>query len=507
MSTDKKTNALDRRNLRHTAVNLCTSFSGKPKGLESLQDYAKDIESITAADVISEWSIAVGIRLEDIEIEKEAKQKRKVINLTPEEKTIQSIYYDSWSGKYVRKNERGTYLSLNNKQISSRLKVDGLSSAKNQNGMSEVDEMVLKIEETNDVGYVGALAGYKPGVYMFGSTRALVIQGRNDMNDHIGEWPLMKQVFETLLLDGQIEYFYSWLYFSVIMLDRGTHAPGQALAIAGERGCGKSLCQQLVTQILGGRCARPYQYMVGETPFNADLFEAEHLMIEDEANSTDNKSRKKFGAYIKNVVANKDQRLHGKGKNAVMLHPLWRVTITCNDDAEALMVLPPMEDGLEDKLMLFKASFADLPMPAGTPDEKELFWRALMRELPHFMHFIRNEYAVPEEIEDPRYGVIHYHNKEMMDVLSKLSPEMHLLELIDAYIMGEKLSWHGTASDLLTEITDRDCDAAFEARKLLSWPNAAGTYLGRLAKRKPERVKCERTGSSRDWRIIAEINE
>ena len=34
--------------------------------------------------------------------------------------------------------------------------------------------------------------------------------------------------------------------------------------------------------MFGGRAARPYQFMSGLTSFNSDLFEAEHLMIEDE---------------------------------------------------------------------------------------------------------------------------------------------------------------------------------------------------------------------------------
>ena len=41
----------------------------------------------------------------------------------------------------------------------------------------------------------------------------------------------------------------------------------------------------------------------------------------------------------------------------------------------------------------------------------------------------------------------------------------------------------------------------FESRKLLEWNNATGTYLGRLAKKHPNRVHAQRTNSSREWTI------
>ena len=504
----------DKKLLTAVSAVMCATHKGNQKGLKELRDYASGIETITDQDIFIAWTTSVISYNHKIDVDLEKKEtedaekkvsKRPHINNHPSGDICDSIYYDSWRRSYVTRNERGKYLSLETAQITKRLKMRGLSSAKNQFGVSEIDETLVHIEETNDVGYVGALAGYEAGVIKFGNLRALITDGRCLVRSGSGDFPLMRQVFETLFGDNQIDYFYSWLYFAVKSLDDQTHAPGQAIAIAGARGCGKSLCQQLITQILGGRSAKPYQFMAGETSFNSDLFEAEHLMVEDEVASTDIRSRKHFGGYIKSTVANKDQRLHGKGKDAVMLQPLWRLSITCNDDDEALMVLPPFEDGLEDKIMLFKANHANLPMPAGTPSEKAAFWAAMMKELPAFMTYIRTIYEVPDKLKDPRYGVIHYHNRDMLNVLSKMSPEAHLLELVDLYIMGEKLAWHGSASELTKELTASD--GAFEARKLLSWSNACGSYLGRLSKNHNSRVSRDRDSSSRKWRIEAKLEE
>lgn len=514
MATDKPTTAARIRLLQKLAKDAAVWFDlskGSLSGLDRLEKIYADVEGIDSNSVAKAWQ---GAGQNALDAKKKAKAERaekkasafKHVNKEPEQTITERIYYDSFRRAYVMKNKRGTYLSLDGTQVTKRLKMHGLSSNKNEQGINEIEETIIEIEETNDVGYSGALAGYSAGIVEFGQMRALITQGCNMPEDRAGEWPKLAQVFETLFGEEQLDYFYSWLHISVRALDSRTHAPGQAIAIAGKKSCGKSLCQQLITQVLGGRCARPYQYMVGLTQFNSDLFGAEHLMVEDEANSTKTTDRKLFGGFVKNVVANKDHRLHGKGKDAVMLQPLWRLSITTNDNPENLMVLPPLEDGLEDKIMLFKANFAKLPMPAGTPEEKRMFWAALMDEMPAFMHFLRNEYAIPEEIEDDRYGVKHYHNPDILFALNALTPEMHMLSMIDDYLLNG-LAWNGTASKLMAELTDKECPCVFEARKIFNWPTACGTYLGRLHKNLPNRVEKYRHQGERYWRITPKIYE
>jgi hypothetical protein len=51
--------------------------------------------------------------------------------------------------------------------------------------------------------------------------------------------------------------------------------------------------------MLGGPSAKPYHYMTGKTTFNADLFRAEHLMIEDEAPYTSFHELRKFRTELK----------------------------------------------------------------------------------------------------------------------------------------------------------------------------------------------------------------
>jgi hypothetical protein len=287
------------------------------------------------------------------------------------------------------------------------------------------------------------------------------------------------------------------------------------MGIAGPRNSGKSLLQNLFTVILGGRVAKPYRYMSGRTDFNGELFGAEHLMVEDEAPSTDLRSRRALGAHIKAFTVNETQSCHVKNRQALTLAPFWRVSISVNDEPENLMILPPISDSendsLGDKIILLRAKLADMPMPTETLEEREVFWQTLISELPAFLHFLLN-WEVPNEMRHPRYGMKTWHHPELLLALDALAPETRLLSLIDEvlftdhennhrhFISRSKAngSWEGTAEELERMLRDHEA-FGYEAQKLFSWPTACGTYLGRLAKKHPRRVESDRSSDARRW--------
>jgi hypothetical protein len=57
--------------------------------------------------------------------------------------------------------------------------------------------------------------------------------------------------------------------------------------------------------------------MSGQTAFNANLFEAEHLMIEDDVASSDIKARRSFGAHLKQITATQEIQHHAKHRQAL----------------------------------------------------------------------------------------------------------------------------------------------------------------------------------------------
>src|SRR5207248_6855214 len=124
------------------------------------------------------------------------------------------------------------------------------------------------------------------------------------------------------------------------------------------------------------------------TAFNADLFAAGHLMIEDVAESTDIRKRRAFGANIKAFAVNQEQHCHGKNQQALTLTPRWRVSITLNDEPERLLVLPPIDEDIHDKITLLNVTKRDMPMPTNSAAEVHGFWNVILAELPAFVHYL-----------------------------------------------------------------------------------------------------------------------
>jgi hypothetical protein len=253
--------------------------------------------------------------------------------------------------------------------------------------------------------------------------------------------------------------------------------------------------------MLGGRSAKPYRYMAGQTQFNSDLFSAEHLMIEDEFASPLLKHRRHFGSRINDFTVNEVQSFHAKGRDALSLRPFWKLTVSLNDEPENLLILPPLDESLADKVMLLKVKKFALPMPTATIQQRGAFWDALLAELPGFLYWL-DGYRIPDDLVEERYGITHFHHPALLSAIDLLAPEVRLLTLIDAVLFRPgaiSQPWHGTAEDLEGQLLASAM--AFEARRLLDWNNAAGTYLGRLAAKRGDRVESARTVDVRKWTI------
>jgi hypothetical protein len=147
-------------------------------------------------------------------------------------------------------------------------------------------------------------------------------------------------------------------------------------------------------------------------------------------------------------------------------------------------------------------------MPAGTDEEKERFWNQLVSEIPAFLDFLVH-WEIPVELRDTRFGIATYHHPKLIAALGELQPEVRLLNIIDGshYAIRAGHEWEGTAVELQRELTDRDAKMEREARQLLSWPNACGTYLGRLAKQYPHRVSSRGLHGTTQWKIMPPVGE
>ena len=363
------------------------------------------------------------------------------------------------------------------------------------------------IQFQHDIGYAGRLAGYMAGHYKAFGRPILVTESPTMIAPVEGKWDTIRKLIEGLLKNAEVDqtpYFYGWMKTACSSLRSGNFTPGQALAIAGVKDCGKSRLQNLITDMLGGRVAKPYHFMIGKSNFNSEIFGAEHLMIEDEPASTRIEARRNLGAMIKTVTVNVAQTCYTKQLEGISLKPFWRLSITMNDEPEDLMVLPPFDEGIEDKIILLKAFRQPMPMPTDTPEEKTKFWQTMLGEIPAFLAFLE-KWEIPGHLKSNRFGIKTYHHPELLEKVSELAPESRLLALVDAYkslFSFGRDEWTGTALDLERELTDPAWSMHTQVRNLLQHQNTCGTLLGRLASQIPGRVCVEKkTNGYTVWKI------
>lgn len=420
-----------------------------------------------------------------------------------EDKEVLEAYYDDGSKDFIVRAPNNDYTRLNEGSLRRQLKQRGYCDVSPEKGaLSEIQHRIAEIQMHHCVRYAAPLAGYNAGSIDVDGRLILVTESPRIIQPANGSCNVIHSFVENLLGD-QVDYFWAWLKIAYTCLLTGKHRPGQALVIAGERDCGKSLLQKIITQVLGGRAAKPYSWMSGATDFNKHLFMAEHLVIDDEAASTNLQKRRTFGAYLKQVTGLLMQQCHGKHQTPLTLYPLWRLSISLNDEPENMLVLPPVDTSLEDKVILLKATRAALPMPTTSHEERERFWNTLVSELPALLYDLA-EWEIPDELHGGRFGVRHYHHPDLIAALRELSPEMQLLSLIDEALFegGDIKSPLAVRSEELAGKL-RDSEYANEARQVLSFYRACGTYLGRLAKTHPHRIKAHREKGVSYWVIYS----
>jgi hypothetical protein len=437
----------------------------------------------------------------------EAPVEEKSGERAPEIPSIDA-YFDQTSQRFLVEDQSNRWISINATMMKKWLQKNGLSGRPEVPGtLSPADDYLSAIPFERSVDYAGPLAGQASGYYEENGVRCLITDSPKIIEPSEGDWPILLELLWNLFCEAdgidQRPYVYGWIKCGYEALRSGSKRPGQVICLAGDAGCGKSLFQLLLTEIFGGRSARPYQYMSGATPFNLNLAQAEHLMIEDEAPSTDMRKRREFGAHIKEMTVNKNQNLHGKGKNQMCLSLFHRVSVSTNTEPQNLMVLPPLDDSITDKLMLLKIHSRPMPMPTTTDEEKELFWNTLLGELPGFLAYLET-YQLPSELQSPRFGVIHYHHPELLRAINELSDEAHFLAIIDREIFGRGRIdyWKGRAEQLEREL--RDTSSWPEISRLLRGQHACGRLLGVLKKQESDRISQDRTNQGgREWMIKA----
>jgi hypothetical protein len=121
---------------------------------------------------------------------------------------------------------------------------------------------------------------------------------------------------------------------------------------------------------------------------------------------------------------------------------------------------------------------------------------------------------VPAELQDSRFGIAAFQHPEIVEKVQETTPEIKLLELIDAGLWFGEInpeSWDGTAAELEKKLVRENSQVSYEARRLLHWSNATGTYLARLRDSRAEqargRVRSRKVNGATVWTIDSAARE
>ena len=140
-----------------------------------------------------------------------------------------------------------------------------------------------------------------------------------------------------------------------------------------------------------------------------------------------------------------------------------------------------------------------MPMKSDSPRSRVEFWDGVRAEIPSFAKFIE-EYVVPEELQESRFGIKAFQHPDLVEILKEMTHENRLMALMEIIVIPENGTWKGTLEELETALLE---DSTFKRQieKLLYYPTALLTYLRRLQKSMPERVRAYKSHNKRGWEL------
>lgn len=420
------------------------------------------------------------------------------------------IFYYAERSKWYGPNGQGGYSQLSDGHAKSLIAEHGFNkSVKDPQGNTAADRAMLYVIQHRAVAYAGALAGYRAGCHETPCGRVLVTESPRLIEPKPGNWAVIRKLIETQLADEsqpQVAVFYTWASASFRAFWHRMTEPGPwefrycpALALFGPKGCGKTaLIDFVLAPLFGGRKGKPMKFL-REGKFNKDLFGAGLLVMDDEGASANLQERRQRGEAIKNLIWQEEQRMEGKGADAVTLRPFWRLVMAGNDDDAGLQVCPALSPSLDDKLILLKARKAD-GLPTSN-DENTAWTEAIRRELPAFAAFLLG-YHPPDELElNERSRVALLRHPDLLAALREMQPEMRLLELIDSLdLLAGADKWEGSASDFERTLRGKETSGMLD--RIFTNGQAAGRMLTELARVAPSRIERTNWGGTSHYRIF-----
>jgi hypothetical protein len=367
---------------------------------------------------------------------------------------------------------------------------------------SAVDAELKKIIINRGLDYDGPLPGYRIGVHeergslYFCDSQPKWLDGKDPADATMGAgWETIYQLMQGLFVQGDnwkpFGHFIASLKQSreclrLALQDFGENRQvrsGQATVLCGPKACGKSfILNHVVAPLLGGRSQDAHKAFSGDAGgFNGELLGGEVWVVDDKEHASDIRTRKQFASNIKSMLYSGLVGFHAKHKTQISLRPFARLFILCNDQDDAIKVLPPLTVDIEDKIHLFRCGYAMPAMATEGNAEWTEYGRQIRFELPAFAGWL-DQYEIPSRLLDARSGVSCYQDPYVVGLLASQSPEWDLGQLLVYALERGNLRNHSNmTSRMILDDLRGDETTKFQANQLLhDDPGLLGRYLGRI---------------------------
>lgn len=421
------------------------------------------------------------------------------------------VFYDGPSGKYLV--DAGEYFRTYGRKspvltgVTRHFKAMGCDEKESKDSARAE---IADAEIDRHVEWSGNLAGHRKGFMESADGKPmLVLTSPAIPEPELGPCPAILDLIRQAFPDQvQRNVFLGWVSGSYLAARAGRHHPAPMLCLAGPPNAGKSLLALVVKLILGGRTANPHAAWTGSMSWNDDLFGSELLLLDDCTGSTDIRSRMNFAASFKESIYAGEVQLRKRHTTSMSARPVWRVMVCCNDNAESLLILPPIGTDMVDKVVLLQISRITPPVDTSNIEGQAELQAMIEEELANFAGLL-TRFQIPDELKDSRGGITAWRHPDLTAALESTKPEHRLEELLETAIRSSSHLWQDlpvtlTASEIEGRLTDRDSIVRDQAKALFgTWGPACGTYLGRLADGGSDVVrKGEMDGRRKVWKFI-----
>lgn len=403
------------------------------------------------------------------------------------------IVYNSQKRTWYTRDLSGKWININEDSVKRRLVAAGFTRDKMPDG-SSMDKEMNRIQDEQNVSYVGPLAGWPVGIYKHSDDKFLVTKAARPLTTKDTQCDILIEILEAALGEEQFEWFKGFMKTRRDAIRNRMFIPSPVAVFVGPAHSYKSFMQRIMTELLGGRVARPWRYMSGQTSFNGDLFGAEHLIIEDEAPPTDSATQTKIGSHIKSLLFSDDLSAHFKGCDAVYLQPYWTMSMSTNDEPLNLLCIPPIDESLNDKIALLKTSRIIFPW-VDLKHQTTWMHNSFAEEVLGLAHII-DQHVIRPEWHNDRTIIKAYKDNDLLAIINNVSPEDQLLNMIDTVagggpLIGKAIAIESRVRNRFNRQLDRIAESYCKV----------GYLLGRLAKKHPKRITKKIINGNNVWTI------